>query len=280
MRRHRPSTATGARLAGLYAITPERTPEPTPEQPSIPCPIGSGGPAATSAPVQPTERYGAVAVQTAGIRTTSAAILADQAAQAIAGGARLIQYRNKGGDPAQRLQEAEALRSVCRAAAVPFIVNDDVALAAHIGADGVHLGRGDADPAAARERLGPDALIGVSCYDSLERAIHAQAVGADYVAFGRFFPSRTKPLATPATTELLCRAREILDIPLVAIGGITPDNGGILIAAGADMLAAIDAVFGRADIRAAAAAFASLFHAAEPSSPTLPTDVSDKGCHR
>ncbi len=270
--------ATRARLAGLYAITPERTPE----RPSIPCPTGSGGPAATSAPAPAhrTERYEAVADQTAGIRTTSAAILADQAAQAIAGGARLIQYRNKGGDSPRRLQEAEALRSVCRAAAVPFIVNDDVALAARIDADGVHLGRDDADPTGARERLGPDALIGVSCYDSLERAVHAQAVGADYVAFGRFFPSRTKPLATPATTELLRRAREILDIPLVAIGGITPDNGGILIAAGADMLAAIDAVFGRADIRAAAAAFASLFRAAGPSSPTFPTDVSDKGCHR
>jgi len=186
--------------------------------------------------------------------------LATQVEQAIAGGARVIQYRNKDGDRAARLRTAQSLLAVCRAAAVPFIINDDPELAARISADGVHLGQDDPDPQAARNRLGPGAIIGVSCYNRLERALQAQAIGADYVAFGRFFPSATKPLAVPATSELLRQARRHLAIPLVAIGGITPENGELLIAAGADMVAAVEAVFGRSDIRAAAAAFDVLFH--------------------
>jgi len=185
--------------------------------------------------------------------------LATQVEQAIAGGARLIQYRNKGGDPAERLRTARSLLTVCRAAAVSLIINDDLDLAAWIGADGVHLGRDDPDPREARRRLGPAAIIGVSCYDRLQRALQAQAIGADYVAFGRFFPSATKPLAVQATPELLRRARRHLTVPLVAIGGITPENGAVPIVAGADMLAAVDAVFDRSDIRAAAAAFDALF---------------------
>ncbi len=186
--------------------------------------------------------------------------LATQVEQAIAGGARLIQYRNKGGDPAERLRTACSLLTVCRAAAVPLIVNDDLDLAARIGADGVHLGRDDPDPREARGRLGAGAIIGVSCYDRLQRALHAQAIGADYAAFGRFFPSTTKPLAVQATPVLLRLARRHLAIPLVAIGGITPENGPLLVSAGADMLAAVDAVFGQSDIRAAAAAFDAFFH--------------------
>jgi len=187
--------------------------------------------------------------------------LMEQVTQAIAGGARLIQYRNKGGDPAERLHTAQSLLVVCRAATVPLIINDDLDLVARVGADGVHLGRADPDPRGARSLLGPGAIIGVSCYARLQRALHAQAIGADYVAFGRFFPSATKPLAVQTTPELLLRARRHLTIPLVAIGGITPENGRLLISAGADMLATVDAVFGRSDIRAAAAAFDALFHA-------------------
>jgi thiamine-phosphate pyrophosphorylase len=118
---------------------------------------------------------------------------------------------------------------------VPLIVNDDLELAQRIGADGVHLGREDADPRDARERLGANAIVGVSCYDQLERAHWAQEVGADYAAFGRFFPSATKPQAVPASLDLLRRARRELALPPVAIGGITPENGRSLIAAGADM---------------------------------------------
>lgn len=185
--------------------------------------------------------------------------LAGLTAKAIAGGARLIQYRDKSGDAEKRRHEAQSLLAVCRDAGVPLVINDDLDLALRIAADGVHLGRDDADPLVARERLGAGAIIGISCYDRLERAIHAQEIGADYAAFGSFFPSATKPLAVQASPDLLRRARARLTIPLVAIGGITPENGGSLVAAGADMLAVVDAVFGQVDVRAACAAFAALF---------------------
>jgi thiamine-phosphate pyrophosphorylase len=185
--------------------------------------------------------------------------LTDLVAEALAGGARVVQYRDKGPDERRRRGEAGALLGLCREADALLIVNDDLELAAAVGAHGVHLGRDDADPRAARRRLGRQALIGVSCYDRLERARGAQAVGADYVAFGRFFPSRTKPAAVQARPELLHRARRELRLPLVAIGGITPENGASLIAAGADMLAVVDGVFGAADVRTAARAFSKLF---------------------
>jgi len=185
--------------------------------------------------------------------------LAAQAEQAIAGGARVVQYRDKKDDRGKRLRDAKALLAVCRAAAVPLIVNDDLDLAARIGADGVHLGRDDADPREARRALGPRAIVGISCYDRLDRAVYAQEIGADYAAFGRFFPSSTKPHAVQATPDLLRRARERVALPLVAIGGITPENGRSLISAGADMLAVVDSVFGQSDIRTAATAFTRLF---------------------
>ncbi|MAT65105.1 MAG: hypothetical protein CMN57_05635 [Gammaproteobacteria bacterium] len=132
-------------------------------------------------------------------------------------------------------------------------------MAAAAGAHGVHLGRDDAAVTAARERLGPRAIIGVSCYNELDRARQAARLGADYVAFGRFFPSRTKPQAVQAEPALLTAARRELGLPLVAIGGITPENGGLLLAAGADMLAVIHGVFGAADIEAAARGYTALF---------------------
>ena len=192
------------------------------------------------------------------------AALADQVEQAILGGARVVQYRDKSGDGRRRRTEARSLLGVCRHHGVPLIVNDDVELTATVGANGVHLGRDDMEPAAARRRLGTGALIGISCYNKLENAERAQALGADYVAFGRFFPSASKPGAVPADLELLQRARAALLLPIVAIGGICPQNSGPLVAAGADMLAVIDALFGRADIRAAAQAFADLFPKEEP----------------
>ena len=178
---------------------------------------------------------------------------------ALDGGARVIQYRDKKNAPGQRAAVARALNVLCREYGVPLLINDDVTLAAAVGAAGVHLGRDDPDIDAARTALGPTALIGVSCYNELARARAAQAAGADYVAFGRFFASRTKPQAVPATPELLHAARAELKIPVVAIGGITPENGASLIAAGADALAVIEGVFNQPDIRAAAERYARLF---------------------
>ena len=185
--------------------------------------------------------------------------LIEAVALAIGGGARLVQYRAKGLTPGRRRTQAAALVELCAAAAVPLIINDDVELALAVGAAGVHLGRDDGDPAAARARLGADALIGVSCYDSLGLALAAAAAGADYCAFGSFFPSTVKPAAVRPAPDLLTRARARLTVPLVAIGGITPQNGGLLIAAGADLLAVITGVFAAPDIAAAARAYSQLF---------------------
>lgn len=181
-------------------------------------------------------------------------------AAALRGGARVIQYRDKGADLQRRRDEAAALVALCAAHDALLIVNDDVELAAAVGAAGVHLGRDDPDLRAARRRLGDAAILGVSCYNQLPRAAAAAAAGADYVAFGRFFPSRTKPDAVAAAPELLSAARRAIGLPLVAIGGITPDNGAQLLAAGADLLAVIHAVFGQPDIEAAARRFAQLFN--------------------
>ena len=185
--------------------------------------------------------------------------LPERVEAALAGGAVLVQYRDKHADPAARAERARAILSRCRAYGVPLLINDDVELAAILGADGVHLGRDDADAAAARRRLGPRALIGVSCYNQLARAEIAVAAGADYVAFGRFFPSRTKPDARQAEPDLLRRARLRLNVPVAAIGGIDADNGAALVAAGADLLAVIHGVFGRSDVTAAARSITALF---------------------
>lgn len=184
-------------------------------------------------------------------------------AAALEGGATVLQYRDKSSDPARRLAEASALAALCAAHGVPLIVNDDVELATRAGAAGVHLGEDDAALADARARLGPDAIIGVSCYDSLERARRFAAAGADYLAFGAFFPSPTKPHARRATLDLLRQARS-LGVPLVAIGGITVDNAPALVTAGADGVAVISALFDADDVRAAARRFSLLFDAASP----------------
>lgn len=180
-------------------------------------------------------------------------------AMAIAGGAALVQYRDKASDAATRQRLAEQLAALCRHHTVTFIVNDDPDLAAAVGADGVHLGRDDPDLASARRMLGPRALIGVSCYNELARAEAAAALGADYVAFGSFHASSVKPQAVQADIRLLREAKRRIELPLVAIGGITPENGVALITAGADALAVISGVFAAPDVRAAAARYAALF---------------------
>ena len=179
--------------------------------------------------------------------------------QAILGGARLLQYRDKSDSIPRRRQQARALNELCRAHAVPLLINDDAALAAEVGAAGVHLGKDDMDLATARRLLGAGAIIGISCYNRLELALAAAKAGADYVAFGSFFPSLIKPTEVRADPDLLRQAKALLPLPVVAIGGITPANGKALIAAGADYLAVIGGVFGQADSRAAAQAYTRLF---------------------
>jgi len=186
---------------------------------------------------------------------------------ALRGGARIVQYRDKSADHRRRLDEARALRDLCDVYSVPLLINDDLDLALASGAAGVHLGRDDPDVVSARVQLPPGSLIGISCYNRFELAEQAATQGADYVAFGSFFPSPTKPQAVRAEAELLRRARRELAIPAVAIGGISPENGAALVQAGADMLAAISAVFAAPDITAAARAFASCFNPAEETPP-------------
>ncbi|HAZ41358.1 MAG TPA: thiamine phosphate synthase [Methylococcaceae bacterium] len=176
---------------------------------------------------------------------------------AIRGGAVVVQYRAKDGRGSE--DEARQLLAVCRASCVPLIINDDVALALAIGADGVHLGREDEKLAPVRDALGPKGIIGVSCYDDLPRAMAAQRDGATYVAFGRFFPSMTKPNAPCASLETLRQARLQLHIPIVAIGGITRENAETLISAGAGVLAVIEGVFGEQSPEAAARCFRALW---------------------
>lgn len=178
---------------------------------------------------------------------------------ALAGGCRILQYRYKGTDGAGRLRDALTLAELCRRHDALFIVNDDPELALACGAHGVHLGRDDTPYEAARRRLGAEAIIGLSCYADFERARWAAGVGADYLAFGAFYPSTTKPGAVRAHPELLRRAGRELGRPLVAIGGITPENALPLIAAGAQMVAVIQGLFAQPDIEAAARRFADLF---------------------
>lgn len=188
----------------------------------------------------------------------TAALLA-RVAPLLDAGAAWLQYRNKPAGAALRREQAQALRSACAAAGVPLIVNDDADLARQVGAAGVHLGEDDGDPAAARRLLGKDAIIGVSCYDSLDRAHDAAAAGADYVAFGAFFPTRSKTVTRRATPDLLARAAG-LGVARVAIGGITPDNAPALIEAGADLVAVIGGVFDAADPVAAVRSYRRCFN--------------------
>jgi len=183
------------------------------------------------------------------------AALLPAVAAAIAGGARLIQYRDKWNAPAERERLASALATLCRERGARFIVNDDLALAEAIGADGVHLGASDGSLRAARERLGPQAVIGATCGNSLDRARRAISEGASYVAFGRFFASNTKPDAPPAELATLTAARAELAVPICAIGGLTPDNVAQVRDAGATLFAAVDGVFGAADVAGAARAY-------------------------
>ncbi|CAN7225299.1 thiamine phosphate synthase [Pseudoxanthomonas sp. LjRoot168] len=169
-----------------------------------------------------------------------------------------LQYRQKTADAGLRLSQAKSMQALCLQAGVPLIINDDIALAEAVGAAGVHLGEDDGDIAAARHRLGPHAIVGASCYDEHALAERAVAAGANYVAFGAFFPTTSKVTTRRATPALLADAAS-LGVPRVAIGGITPDNMGPLVAAGADLVAVIGGVFEAADPVAAAQAYRAGF---------------------
>jgi thiamine-phosphate pyrophosphorylase len=178
----------------------------------------------------------------------------------LAAGVTWLQYRNKSAGDALRHEQASALQGLCVQVGVPLIINDEVCLAKSIGAAGVHLGEDDGDIAAARALLGPQAIIGASCYDQLALAERAVAAGAGYVAFGAFFPTRSKTGTRQATVALLDDAKA-LGVPQVAIGGITPDNAASLVTAGADLVAVISGVYDAADPVAAVHAYRQLFHA-------------------
>jgi thiamine-phosphate pyrophosphorylase len=182
---------------------------------------------------------------------------------ALKGGARAFQYRNKSASSDLRNAQAAALARVHAAHSALYIVNDDAALAAAVGADGVHLGEDDGDIAAARRIVGPECVVGVSCYNNLDLARDAVDAGADYVAFGSFFASSVKPGARRAEVALLSRARA-LGVPVVAIGGITASSAPAMFAAGADAVAVISDVFahpGIDDVASAAGAIDAAFRA-------------------
>lgn len=179
--------------------------------------------------------------------------------QALGAGLALLQYRHKSAGAAQRREQAGALLALCRRHACPLIVNDFTELCLELGADGVHVGGTDAPVAAVRAQLGPEAIVGASCYGDLALARRAQAEGASYVAFGGFYPSRVKQYAVTTAPSIVAEARAALALPNVVIGGMTPENAAPLVARGADMVAAISSVYLAGDPAAAVRAFAALF---------------------
>ena len=179
--------------------------------------------------------------------------------QALKGGAAIVQYRDKSDDADKRLRQALALNRLCNRFDVPLLINDDIQLAIDCGAAGVHLGQSDGNHTQARTLLGTDAIIGITCHDDLALAEQARADGADYIAFGAFFPSKTKPNAKPAPMGFLADTRQQIQLPIVAIGGISVDNAGQVIEAGADMVAVVHALFAADDITAKAQQFKKQF---------------------
>jgi thiamine-phosphate pyrophosphorylase len=187
-------------------------------------------------------------------------LLCQMVEASILGGARVVQYRNKVADQKLRIKQSLALLEVCRKHEIPFIINDYVTLCLEINADGVHIGGDDGDIAAIKNMIGEDKILGVSCYGEFSRAEAAEKAGADYVAFGACFPSSTKPNAPRAELDLFTQAKK-LNLPSVAIGGITLENAASVAAAGADAIAVIGELFKQEHdkIRATAQQFSSIF---------------------
>lgn len=178
---------------------------------------------------------------------------------ALRGGTRIVQYRDKSDDAAKRLRQAKALIDLCNQFDVPLLINDDTQLAKTAGAAGVHLGQSDGLLTEARDLLGQDAIIGITCHDSLNFALEGQKAGADYVAYGAFYTSKTKPNASPAPLSLLAESKTQITLPTVAIGGITVDNAAQTLAAGADMLAVVHSLLAAEDVEQQARRFSQLF---------------------
>ena len=185
--------------------------------------------------------------------------LLDKVKRALRGGAAVVQYRSKSDNVALKHEQANELLKLCQSFHVPLIINDDMRLVALIQADGVHLGETDSSLKEARINLGPKSIIGVSCYQDLDRAIQLAGQGADYVAFGSFYPSPTKPLAKPSPISLLTQARAKLQLPIVAIGGVSTETAPVLIHAGASAVAVVSALFEAPDIELTANLFTSFF---------------------
>ncbi len=179
--------------------------------------------------------------------------------QALRGGAEIVQYRHKTADESLRREQARELMSLCCRYRKPFIVNDHVELAMEVGADGIHVGGTDATIAEVRKAVGPSKIIGASCYGDLELAKAAHAAGASYVAFGGFYPSRVKKYPVTTPVDIIAQSKAIVPLPVVVIGGMTPENSVSLVAAGTDMVAAISSVYMQPDPEAAASKFAELF---------------------
>lgn len=194
--------------------------------------------------------------------TGSISSLIQQVEQALSAGIAILQYRDKSSSHEQQITTAKTLQSLCQQYHTTFIINDNPQLALNCKADGVHLGQSDGSVAQARKLLGDGAVIGVTCHHDVSLALTAQQQGANYVAFGRFFESKTKPGAALATSDLIQQARDQLDIPIVCIGGITQKNAAPLIAAGANYLAVVEGLFAANNITQTSHAFAHLFRPA------------------
>lgn len=178
---------------------------------------------------------------------------------ALKGGVSLVQYRHKTASPGLRTEQASQLLALCRQYDRPFIINDFVELCLELGADGIHVGGTDAPVAEVRKAIGPDKILGASCYGSMELAQKAHEAGASYVAFGGFYPSRVKKYEVTTPVDIITRAKQQLPVPVVVIGGMTQENSVPLIKAGTDMVAAISSVYMTDDPQAAARRFVQLF---------------------
>ncbi|MGV8898302.1 MAG: thiamine phosphate synthase [Burkholderiaceae bacterium] len=179
--------------------------------------------------------------------------------QALQGGAALLQYRHKTAGPELRRTQAAALQALCRRYARPFIINDYLELFLELDADGIHVGGTDATVAAVRAAVGPDKIVGASCYGSLQLARDAHQAGASYVAYGGFYASKVKKYPLTTSIDILAQSKTEIPLPSVVIGGMTRDNSAPLVAAGADMVAAISSIYLADDPQAAAREFADLF---------------------
>lgn len=192
--------------------------------------------------------------------TLNTELLCEKVTAALQGGASLVQYRNKAADTGLRLRQATALLALCRSFNVPLIINDHLDLCAKIDADGLHLGATDCDLGAARRLLGAHKILGASCYNRLDLVVQAQTAGASYAAFGACYSSGTKPEAVNASLSLFAEAKQKIDIPLVAIGGITLENAAPVIEAGADAVAVLGALFDAEDVANVSQQFTRLFN--------------------